>query len=383
MDDARIDALLAAWLRGEKGVVLDANLEASCGPVLERIDFHGIAGLLSAELRDQVSLPDVLARALRDRAIALAFWEANHARMLGRVLPALAARGIAPLLFKGTALAFSHYADPAARARGDTDMLVAPDEFDRAGEVLTGLGFATPLLAGGSVISVEKTFTFTDPAGVEHDIDLHGRLNNAAILARLFAYEELLGRAVDLPGLSPGARSVGAVDALLIACMHRMVHLQAPYYVNAIAYRSANRLIWLHDIHLLASRFSASDWDGFLTLAHRKGLAQVCAGGLRSARDALATRLPKGLFQDLGARKGQEIPARYLAAGPLGQMVMKLRAEDGLARKARFLREVMFPPAEYMRARFGDVRPPWLPWLYVARAIGGIRKLVPDRAGAK
>jgi hypothetical protein len=383
MGNAEIDTLLAAWLRGDTGVNLCADLKGSHEAILARVEFHGIAGLLHNRPQDNAVLLSTLATELRELAIGLAFWEASHARLLARLLPALAAGGIRPLLFKGTALAYSHYQNPATRARGDTDILVAWEDYQRAGAIFSGLGLTSGPGVNRSNVSIEWTFTSTEAIGIRHCIDLHGKLSNAVLLARVLPFEELIERAVDLPGLGSNARAPGAVDALLIACLHRLVHLQTYYYVNGATYRSADRLIWLYDIDRLATGFSPRDWDRFQTLAVEKKICGACADGLGAALKALATPLPQGMIESLSRHSGNEVLDRYFKASQFKRRIMNMWAQDGLNRKVGYLLELVFPPTELVRARFDNSQTTWLPWLYARYLIGGLRKAGASRPGTK
>jgi hypothetical protein len=377
----RIDTLLATWLRNEPTGIERLAPDTNYKEILERIDFHGIAGLIYSQPSLLSNLPEAFRLALRDKVINRLFWEKAHSRLLEEMLPFLGDARKPPLLFKGTALAYSCYDVPATRTRGDTDILVADGAFYSAAKALMDQGLVSPMTSGGEVISIERTFTFTDRTGFGHHIDLHRKLSNAIVLAKLFSYDELLGRSISLPDLGPVARAFGKIDALLVACMHRMVHIGSPYYVNDIAYFSADRLIWLYDIHLLAGGFSEQDWDSFLILAQDKGLMEIVGDGLRSTHNALMTDIPTNILNRFARMHPQEAAAKYLCAQPLQRMVMNFKATRGFDRKAQFLRELVFPPASYMRVQFAHLWPAWLPWLYVVRAVLGIWKLVSRKGG--
>ena len=184
-------------------------------------------------------------------------WELRHQQVLTRVHAALADIGVQPVLLKGTALAYALYPDPMLRARGDTDIIIPSTERWRVHDVLTTLGFELDMGVSGEFISYEASYTFTAADMGMHNIDLHWRINNSELLSRLFSYDELLENAIHLPKLCPEALGVSPVYALLLACMHRATHKQNPYYVDGVAYYSADRLIWLYDIHLLAKSLSS------------------------------------------------------------------------------------------------------------------------------
>src|SRR5690606_2657482 len=125
-------------------------------------------------------------------------------------------RGVAALFFKGVALAWSLYGNPAWRSRSDADLLVRESDLATAEEVLASLGY-TVIPASASVVYYQLDYQLTAPEGGLHCIDLHWRLNNAEVLAQLFTHEELFAASRALPALAPSARRVGDVHALLIA----------------------------------------------------------------------------------------------------------------------------------------------------------------------
>ena len=178
------------------------------------------------------------------------------------------------------------------------------------------------------------------------------------------------------------ARAPCPVDALLIACMHRLVHLRTPYYFEGVARYSADRLIWLYDIRLLAERFSEEDWKEFARRAIDKGLAGVCRDGLVCARTLLGAPCPPAALEALSRAGQEEVPSAYLRAGWLQRECMNLRAIPGVSGKLGFLAKVAFPPTDYMRSRYSGHGPGWLPWLYARRVFGGIMKRLRGRPTA-
>jgi hypothetical protein len=370
VSNEEIDALIAGNLRGDLTALSGNEVsEKSSASFLARVDFHGVAALLDDCVQGHALSP--LRRALRDRAIAQFAWELEHCRILSRILASFESHGIKPILLKGTALAYWFYKEPALRARGDTDILVAPHDCKTACSALRNLGFRRAE-ANGDPISQQTSYILQDGFGQEHEIDLHWEINNSPLLARLLSHEELLERAVPLPRLAPTARGAGLVDAMLIACMHRQKHLKSLYYVEGIPSFGADRLIWIYDIDLLATAFSPEDWNTLAERACEKGLAAVVCGGLLRAGAAFRTCIPDAVLKRLTNRNFVEAPAEYLMAGWLRREWMDMCAREGTREKIRYVVEMAFPPADYMRARFADARPSWLIWLYARRALGGI-----------
>lgn len=299
-------------------------------------------------------------------------WELRHQALLTDVLANLNRVGITPVLFKGTALAYSLYPEPAWRTRGDTDFIIPPHSLSLVHEVLGALGFVPDLAVSGEVISYQASYTWARPGQGEHTLDVHWRINNSEVLAQLFSYEELRAQARPLPALAPHAYGAGPVHALLLACMHRATHRHNPYYVDGVAHYEADRLIWLYDIHLLLGAFTAADVEAFVAAAREKGLCAVCREAIERTVECFHTALPAGLMDALVVTGPQERPARYLTAGLLQQKWMDFVALGSTRRRLQFLRELLFPSASYMRAKFPDHAHGWLGWLYLVRAVRGL-----------
>ena len=374
LDVHAVDELISATLRGEDVSWCGNNGAAFAETFLERCDYHGVGALLNEQLQNRGGWPAFVLDALHSRALAQTMWELRHQHVLRGLLAALTKCGIHPVIFKGTALAYSHYANPALRARGDTDVIVGPQERSRAADVLTSQGFELSIGVSGEFISYQSNYTLKASGSGTHDMDVHWRINNSEVLSQLFSYEDLNSSAVPLPDLCPDAMAAGPVHALLLACMHRAVHKQSPYYVNGAAYYSGDRLIWLYDIHLLASTFTSAQWQEFLNEARHKGLCATCLEGLQRARVCFHTSTPEFVPAALAKPGRSERVAVYLNASQLRRTQMDFRAIEGARNKLRFMRELAFPSASYMRAKYRKAPTFWLAWLYARRAVGGVVK---------
>ena len=374
LDVHAVDELISAALRGEDVSWCGNNGAAFVETFLERCDYHGVGALLNEQLQDRRGWPTLVLDVLHSRALAQTMWELRHQHVLTGLLAALSKRGIHPVIFKGTALSYSLYTNPAWRARGDTDVIVPPQERVQADEALTSQGFKRSIGVSGEFISYQSNYTLKASGSGTHNIDLHWRINNSEVLSQLFSYEDLNSSAVPLRDLCPDAMAASPVHALLLACMHRAVHKQSPYYVNGAAYYSGDRLIWLYDIHLLASTFTSAQWQEFLNEARHKGLCATCLEGLQRARVCFHTSTPEFVPAALAQPGRSERVAVYLNASKLRRTQMDFRAIEGAGNKLRFMRELAFPSASYMRAKYPNAPTFWLPWLYARRAVGGVVK---------
>lgn len=304
---------------------------------------------------------------LRDDAILAAALEGLRLDDLRAVLDALAARGITALLMKGTPLAYDIYPAPELRPRGDTDLLIEPASLDALRETLTALGFQEHLTSGDEHAVLQATFTRVDAFGASHAYDVHWSLTNMALFAETLRFDELRARAMAVPAIGPQALALSHVDALLHACVHRVVH-----------HHDSERLIWLYDIALLRERMSRDEHERFWRLAAERQVAGICMRCVELADDWCA-REPRNRAEEWLSREeiARDEPSRFYLARDLTYgrtMLEDFRALPWRARLQR-LRQLALPPAAFMRQSFPSHSRFALPWLYVYRGARGIRRL--------
>jgi hypothetical protein len=288
--------------------------------------------------------------------------DAVRVRELVTVLRALEDTGATPLVFKGAALAHTHYAQSWRRPRLDADILIAPDSRPRVFTVLAGLGYERPLLISGDLVMYQAPFGRIDHLGVEHALDIHWRIVNPQVVSRAVTHAELVERSQMVLVDDHPMRVPSPVDALLIACLHRVHH---PDFEQPC---------WIEDIHLLASRLEPSEWQAFTTRAANRSIRAICLQGLQRAGELFQTALPLDVITTL-SEGSSEVSAVFLRKDlrPVDRLTVDLRAL-GPRGAARLMREHMFPPASYMRAKYGISSRAWLPAYYASRVLGGMWK---------
>ena len=337
--------------------------------LLELCEQDGLIPLLHHHLRATpewaawpAAVHDKLARATRIVAAVDMLREVE----LVAVLAALADAGVEGLLLKGAALAYTHYRDPALRSRSDTDLLIAVRDRAVTTATLEALGYRRPNAVSGRFVSYEEYFT-RSIGQLDHVVDLHWQVNNMPVFANSLAYEEMRARAVAVPQLGPHARTLYPPHALLLACMHRAGH-------RAIDGPEVERRIWLYDIHLLATAMSATEWREFIEQCVAKEMREICIDALEAARHAYGTAYPAGLFEALSHSGKRELSANFLEADQNAALRLALRALPKWRDRAALIKEMLFPPSAYVLGKYG-VQGRWrLPWLYLRRAVEGVRK---------
>ena len=373
--------LICAVLRREKVCWNSDAGSVTVAQFLAAARYHGVLPLLAMELGDgHGGWPEPILAASRDAARLETAYELARRAADMLVVAALGKAGAPPLILKGSALAYTLYSNPILRPRGDTDLLVSARTRSAAEGVLAKLGYIKREATEGEHISYQASWTRANAFGTAHHVDLHWRINNSQVLAKAAGYDELVARAVPVPALGPDARTLCPVDALLFACIHRIGHVNAPYFVDGVARRGIDRLIWLYDIDLLVAVLSEAERDEFAKLATAKRIRAICRDALVSARERLGTSVPPDVFEALSATSDVVEPsARYLAAGKARLMLEDFRALDHWSERVGWVRELAFPPARYMRAKYAESTVKWLPVLYARRGLSGVSQLIAPR----
>ena len=231
-----------------------------------------------------------------------------------------------------------------------------------AERVLGSCGYArSDAVSTGTLVSHQLAFERRDRHGVHHVIDLHWKIVNPQMLADALGFEELWRDRAAAPALSPDASVPSPAAGAVIANVHRLAHHQLH-----------DRLIWLVDLQRLTARFTTSDWSALVTLACRARVAGLCLDGLRQSRDRLAAHLPADVEQALAAAAPDEPSGVYLS-GPVHRRDVLAHdlAALGWGARLRLLREHAFPPAAFIRQRYGPANRWPLPALYLHRLVSG------------
>jgi len=289
---------------------------------------------------------------LRD-AVAL---ESARQRSLSALLDAVGRAGVEMMVIKGGALAYLVYDAPHLRVRADVDLWVRRRHLDDAQSVIEGLGYARQLEPDAEVATSQRHFVHPD--SLRDPIDLHWHVLNPQAFQDVLRFDDAWRRSLPVPPLGPSARTLGLVDALLLACVHRVAH-----------HGDAIELRWLWDIHLLVGRLTPADVEAFIVLAARTRTRAVCARSLALTGEFLGTRVDP-MLTALSAGDPSGEPTAAFVGGPrrlAGILASDLRYADGWRRRWRLLREHLFPPTRYMRARYPRCPAGLLPLAYLHR----------------
>jgi hypothetical protein len=315
--------------------------------------------------------PEAVRDALATAARRQTATELLRRKELIEVLDLLAAEDVCPILLKGTGLAYSLYPTPASRPRFDTDLLIRRDQVDAVRRGLAGRGYTAPVHCDGDLLFCQFPLRKTDAFGVLHAFDVHWKISTQSVFADVLGFDEIAGVAMDLPSLGVFARTTGPVHALLLACIHPVMH-----------HRNVESLLWTYDIHLLASRLSDQEIDRFAELAVAKQVSAICAHQLTAARRRFGTRVSDPVMMKLAAVQAGEPSAAYLRPNRRwgNELVSSIQGLPSWIDRLRLLREVMLPGPAYMlkvyRVAPSSPRAAFLPIFYIHRLASGVLRIM-------
>jgi hypothetical protein len=360
-----LDGRLAALLRGETwphGVEAHALLQCAAR--------HGVIPLLHdiVGTARPPQAPAPVLDALRERAMQAAAAELLWRRELERLLEALSGAGLAPIVLKGTALAYAHYREPHLRPRIDLDLLVPLAGRADAGRALAKAGYAGSLASGGRFVRTQAEFQRAAGApGLV--VDLHWRISTSPMFNRALGYETLSARAAAVP--SPRMLVPCTVDLLLHACAHRAARLPA----HGAGLDRGDRLVWLHDIRVLARAMDAAQWSEFLELAFTHQLCGISLSALTAADEAVGAAIPGEVRAGLRRGAARREPSAVLLTGNRWSVLAgDLRSLDGARQRLEYLAERLLPPPAYVREKYEALSRWPLPALYARHLAEGLRR---------
>jgi hypothetical protein len=307
----------------------------------------------------QAALPQDVQHDLR-RAYYAALGDAElHQRELGSVLRQLNDRRIQTLIFKGAALAYSVYPDPACRTMGDIDLWVMDGDIEKARQALGEIGYESfhkpdrpPALMA----------LFQGEIGLRHRraeyglVELHWGVFPGEWLRRATKVDVAGVRQRIAPTQLAGEATyvLAPEDAVLQSALHTAVSHQM----------SISPLRGLVDIALLA-RHSPIDWGIIVQRAQAWRVAVVLwlvlslAGdlcGLPEAAGAAAQLQPSALRRWLIGRFANAeslVMMRDLRASRWRYLFLLLLVDRGRD-AAKLVWRALWPEREWLIARYGQ-----------------------------
>lgn len=354
IDPSSVDRFLAATLRnlfGGTSANWSLSAEAEWSAVWTRIEYHGLPLVLYANVNRLADWPTPLLTRIAEEARLIVLWETTHRDCVRALVTALAAAGIDAVMMKGTALAYAFYDEPAARRRGDTDLLVDPAYREAARAIFTQLGWYRRDDPHGLY---HQEGWLHDAAGFfVHSVDLHWEPSDRPVLHTVLPAEHFFTRKLPMPRFGETAFRPDSATMVLHATINQKWHAQHGYESEKGRLMSPRRLIWSVDFDLLVRSMNEADWHNLTAHCEREGVGELVAEALRGAQDDLGTPIPAEALTRLerGPMK-PDIKTYFSNPDTLAQFRIDLRSTAGLTGKARLVVARAFPPRGHLVEKY-------------------------------
>jgi hypothetical protein len=333
-------------------------------PVGTALTRHRLTGLAVAAATDgRLVVTDDQRSDLLERHRGAMFAALAIERKVVRVTDRLGRAGIRPVVLKGPALAHTVYPDPAWRAFGDLDLLVRTSDWRRTCEVLAEAGYrrGLPEPHAGFDERFGKAAVHRNGDGIE--LDLHRTL----VLGPFGLWldpDELFDHAALFTLGGRTLLRLDDVDRLIHACLHASLGTRS------------DQLWTVRDVAQCALA-PGLDWAALEERSRRWRVGAVVGHALRSATELLEVRLPeesRALAEYRAPRSERRALETFLTdrRDRGGTATSTLRAIPGVRAKAAYIRALVFPDREFLRARSPDGS-------YVRRWRRPLRWLTPRR----
>lgn len=263
---------------------------------------HGVVGLVHDGLsRAGVDIPSVVKSDLKLGAATLVHHNLALAAEALRVQASFDRANVPLLFLKGPALAALVYGALGLRDCKDLDILVSPDDLNRAGTLLETAGYARfepPLTASEAQMRalrpIRKDYGYSRSGGGDTQIELHWRLFRNPHLVE----QSILTTAPQsVPMATAGAVPTLNHDALFAyLCAHGAIHWW-------------RELKWMADIGAILSNTDEAGIERMYRFADNIGLGRVAALAILLSERVLGTVVPPDLSRAL-----RQQPTRWLEA---------------------------------------------------------------------
>ena len=313
---------------------------------------HGVLALLGHWPQTQAALlaHTEHAQTARVEHARTAMVDALHRMTLLELGDAFAIAAIPGLVIKGAALALSHYPSPGLRPRVDTDLLIEPAQQARAHQILLNAQWQ-PLASNFSALVLPERTYQKRISGALISLDLHWALSSRPLLARALPFAILNKTSVAFDR-STHWRMPCAVDALLIAALHRIGH-----------HRDQERFIWLYDMHLLWQAMTLCEQDQTLSRAAQLGLSAILLDALLPSQALFHAEIADAQLARLRGVKNE--PGATLLQNKLSDFAFDWRFASWHERYALIQQRIWANP-EYLRSQFDAKHAP-IGWLQMRR----------------
>jgi hypothetical protein len=231
-----------------------------------------------------------------------------HQQVLGEIAAAFDAHRAPFVLLKGEALSKGLYPQEGLRPYGDIDLLIRPETYEAAKDILAGLGFRLRLpTKEGEKLRLFGEIEFDKKGPFTVTVDLHwDTLMTSWEPRSLFSGDEAWS---SLDQISLGTRALPVLRGELLL-LYLSVHFAFHHVFDG--------LLWLCDLFLLLRRDEDRiDWDRLVAMADRCQCRHALYYSLLFVKVLMAAKVPPEVLEQLRP------PAVIRGMMPAGQLLFR------------------------------------------------------------
>ena len=231
-----------------------------------------------------------------------------HQQVLGEIAAAFDDRRVPFVLLKGEALSKGLYPQEGLRPYGDIDLLIRPETYEAAKDILAGLGFRLRLpTKEGEKLRLFGEIEFDKKGPFTVTVDLHwDTLMTSWEPRSLFSGDEAWS---SLDQISLGTRALPVLRGELLL-LYLSVHFAFHHVFDG--------LLWLCDLFLLLRRDEDRiDWDRLVAMADRCQCRHALYYSLLFVKVLMAAKVPPEVLEQLRP------PAVIRGMMPAGQLLFR------------------------------------------------------------
>jgi hypothetical protein len=326
---------------------------------------HGVLALLNQKLSVIDYIPETIKEAYKRKTWDIIAQDLIRSQELASLFKTFAENNINFMVFKGGALAYSHYQESYLRVRCDTDILFQNQRHaEQAWAILKQLGYSKSNTLTGSYVGFQFCCIKPLKSRANHVLDCHIKFNDHLFYAKTLTFDILkqqaIFRAEPFPMLTPCD-----THAALIALMHRTTTLSSG---------QPDRLIWLYDIYLLLSQFTDQQWLNFTSLAKDKKICGTCLDGINKTMQFFPLNTPSIVISEFKKLSETEPFNPSVQHKRWFYYYHSFKEVDGIGNKIGFIKEHFLPSKKYIMNKYNIRSPFLLPFFYILRIITGLKR---------
>lgn len=268
------------------------------------------------------------------------------------------------VVLKGFALAHQIYETTSLRPKTDIDILIDGKDEQALHRLFLENGYINP--RGWQPKAISHEFSYKKSLGKNLVVlfDVHLKISNNPLIENLLSFSHLLQ--VSNQATLANIQLIDTKNAFIHAVLHLLHHR---------VFGDPIKLIWYYDIYLLVKGFSSDEREALFNTIKEKAMSQLFIEALTLTEQYFPCSQLKHFRYTLQPLTYDEkynflLTPTHNAA----RIWLQITSDKPVKQKFAYLKETIFPPAEEVYLKYGQVNKLLLPYYYAKRMLFGIIK---------